>query len=149
MKKVALFAVLGLIFFAGIVCAGGRYGEVRPIVEKMTVSLEKFITDLQKAENADAVVTALDAYTNVMKELAPKAKELLKKYPELKDEKTHPQELKPLLKKMDELGKKMFGVLGKIQQFADDPRVKEANKRFLDTMAAMDQESQDPKERGI
>jgi hypothetical protein len=146
MKNVALFAMVGLIFFAGVVYGGGRYAEVKSFIEKMTVSLEKFITDMEKAENAGAVVSALDAYTNVMKELAPKAKELLKKYPELKDEKTHPEELKPLLKKMDELGKKMFGVLGKIQQFADDPQVKEANKRFMDTMAAMDPEQEEQKE---
>jgi hypothetical protein len=146
MKKVALFAVLALIFFAGLVYSNGKYAEAKPIVEKMTVSLEKFIANLERAENADAVVSALDAYTNVMKELAPKAKALLKKYPELKDEKTHPEELKPLLKKMDELGKKMFGVLGKIQQFADDPQVKEANKRFMDTMAAMDPEQEEQKE---
>jgi hypothetical protein len=146
MKKVALFAMVGLIFFAGLVYSNGKYAEAKPIVEKMTVSLEKFIANLERAENAGAVVSALDAYTNVMKELAPKAKELLKKYPELKDEKTHPEELKPLLKKMDELGKKMFGVLSKIQQFADDPQVKEANKRFMDTMAAMDPEQEEQKE---
>jgi hypothetical protein len=146
MKKVALFAMVGLIFFAGLVYSSGKYAEAKPIVEKMTVSLEKFIANLERAENAGAVVSALDAYTNVMKELAPKAKELLKKYPELKDEKTHPEELKPLLKKMDELGKKMFGVLSKIQQFADDPQVKEANKRFMDTMAAMDPEQEEQKE---
>jgi hypothetical protein len=146
MKKVALFAVLALIFFAGLVYSSGKYAEAKPIVEKMTISLEKFIANLERAENAGAVVSALDAYTNVMKELAPKAKALLKKYPELKDEKTHPEELKPLLKKMDELGKKMFGVLGKIQQFADDPQVKEANKRFMDTMAAMDPDQEEQKE---
>jgi len=146
MKKVAVFAVLALVFFAGLVYGSGKYAEAKPIIEKMNVSLEKFIANLGKAENAGAVVTALDAYTNVMKELAPKAKALLKKYPELKDERTHPEELKPMLKKMDELGKKMFGVLGKIQQFANDPQVKEANQRFLKTMAALDPESENPKE---
>jgi hypothetical protein len=146
MKKVALFAVVGLILFAGVVYGGGKYAEVKPFVEKMAVSLEKFITDMEKAENADAVAAALDAYTKVMKELAPKAKEILKKYPELKDEKTHPQELKPMLAKVEELGKKMFGVMGKLQQFTNDPKVKEANKRFMDAMAAMDPETEKPKE---
>ena len=146
MKKVALFATAGLILFTGVVYGGGKYADIKPFIEKMAVSLEKFITDLEKAENAGAVTAALDAYTNVMKELAPKAKELLKKYPELKDEKTHPVQLKPLLKKMDELGKKMFGVLGKIQQFADDPQVKEANQRFMETMAALNPEPKQPEE---
>jgi hypothetical protein len=146
MKKIALFALVGLILFAGIVYGGGKYAEIKPIIEKMAVSLEKFITGMEKAENADAVVAALDAYTDVMKDLAPKVKELLKKYPELKDEKTHPEELKPLLKKMEELGKKMFGVMGKIQQFANDPKVKEAYNLFMKTMAAMNPEPEKPKE---
>lgn len=147
MKKVALFAVSALILFAGFVYSSGKYAEAKPIIKQMTVSLEQFITNLEKAENAGAVVSALDAYTDVMKKLAPKAKALLIKYPELKDEKTHPEELKPLLKKMDELGKKMFGVMSKIQQFANDPQVKAANKRFMDTMAAMNPEPEKSKEK--
>jgi hypothetical protein len=146
MKKIALFAVVGLILFAGTVYGGGKYAEIKPIIEKMAVSFEKFITGMEKAENADAVVAALDAFSKVMIDLAPKAKDMLKKYPELKDEKTHPEELKPLLKKVEELGKKMFGALGKIQQFANDPKVKEAYKRFMETMAAMREEPEKPKE---
>jgi hypothetical protein len=83
----------------------------------------------------------------VIKKLAPKIREIMKKYPELKDEKTHPEELKPLLKKMEELGKKLFGVMGKIQQFRSDPKVKEANNRFMEAMAAMDPEPEKSKEK--
>jgi hypothetical protein len=149
MKKVTLFTVVGLVLWAGVVYSGGKYEEVKPFIEKMAVSLEKFITDLEKAENADAVAAAIDAFTNVMKEFGPKAKELLKKYQELKDEKTQPEELKPLLKKMEELGKKLrkkiFGVIRKIKQFTNDPKVKEAIKR-LEAMAAMWEEPEKPKE---
>jgi hypothetical protein len=146
MKKVALFAVVGLILFAGVAYGGGKYEDVKPLIEKMSGAFEKFITDMEKAENADAVVAALDAFAEVMKKLGPKVREITKKYPELKDEKTHPEELKPLLKKMDELGKKMFGVLGKLQQFANDPKVKEAYKRFGEAMASMNPEPEKPKE---
>jgi hypothetical protein len=48
--------------------------------------------------------------------------------------------LKSLLKKIDELGKKMFGVMGKIQQFVNDPKVKKANERFMAAMATMREE---------
>lgn len=146
MKKVALFAIVGLILWSGVVYGGGKYAEIKPIIEKMVVSFEKFITDMEKADNADAVVAGLDAFTEMIKKLAPKMKEIIKKYPELKDETTHPEELKPLLKKMDELGKKMFGVMGKIQQFANDPKVKEANQRFMEAMAAMNPEPEKSKE---
>jgi hypothetical protein len=146
MKKVVLFAVVGLMLSAGVVYGGGKYAKVKPHIEKMAVSFEKFVTDMEKAANADAVVTALDAFTEVMKVIGPKMREIIKKYPELKDEKTHPEELKPLLKKMDELGKKLFGVMGKIQQFANDPRVKEANERFFAAMATMQPEPEESKE---
>lgn len=140
MKTIVLFALVGLLLFAGVVYSSGKYAEIKPLIEKMAVSFETFIIGMEKAENADAVVAALDAFTEVMKKLAPKMKEILKIYPELKDEKTHPEELKPLLKKMDELGKKMVGVMGKIQQFANDPKVKEAYKQFMGAMASMREE---------
>jgi predicted nucleic acid-binding Zn-ribbon protein len=146
MKKVALFSVVGLVLWAGVIYGGGKYTEIKPLIEKMAVSLEKFITGMEKAENADAVVAELDTLTEVMKKLAPKMREIVKKYPELKDERTHPEELKPLLKNMDELGKKLFGVMGKIQQFANEPKVKEANERFMEAMAAMDPETEKSKE---
>ena len=140
MKKVALFAVVGLILFAGVVYGGGKYAKIKPLIEKMAVSFEKFVTDMEKAANADAVVAALDTFADVMKGLGPKMRDIVKKYPELKDEKTHPEELKSLLKKIDELGKKMFGVMGKIQQFVNDPKVKKANERFMAAMATMREE---------
>ena len=146
MKKVALFAGVGLILFAGVVYGGGKYARIKPLIEKMAVSFEKFVTDMEKAANADAVAAGLDAFTVVMKELGPKMREIVKKYPELKDEKTHPEELKPLLKKMDELGKKLFGVMGKIQQFTNDPKVKDAYNRFMAAMASMREEPGKPKE---
>ena len=145
MKKVALVAMVGLILWSGVLYGGGKYTEIKPIIEKMVVSFEKFINDMEKAENADAVVAGLDAFTEVIKKLAPKMRAIIKKYPELKDETTHPEELKPLLKKMEELGKKMFGVMGKIQQFANDPKVKEANQRFMEAMAAMNPEAEKQK----
>ena len=146
MKKVALFAIVGLMLFAGIAYGGGKYAKIKPLIEKMAVSFEKFITDMEKAANADAVVAALDTFTGVMKELGPKMREIIKKYPELKDERTHPEELKPLLKKVDELGKKMFGVMGKLQQFANEPKVKEASDRFMAAMASMNPEPEKSKE---
>jgi hypothetical protein len=65
MKKVALFAVVGLVLWAGVVYGSGKYAEVRPFIEKMAGSFEKFITGMEKAENADAVVAALDAFPKV------------------------------------------------------------------------------------
>jgi hypothetical protein len=144
MKRIILVALVGLVLCAGIVYGNGKYGEIKPLIEKMGTAFENFILGLEKAEDANAIAAALDAFSKIMKDLAPKMREIVKKYPELKDEATHPEELKPLLKKMDEMGKKMIGLMGKIQQFANDPKVTEANKRFMEAMAAM---KEDPKEK--
>lgn len=146
MKRFVLFVVMVLFLFGMTVFGGGKYAEVKPFLEKMAASLGKFITDLEKAENADAVAAALDAYTEVMKKLAPKMKVLMEKYPELKDETKRPEELKPMIKKMEELGMKMMGVAGKIQQFAADPKVMEANKRFMEVMESMREEPKQQQE---
>jgi hypothetical protein len=144
-KKVALFVVVGLIVFAGVVYGADKYAEIKPIIEKMAVSFEKFINGMEEAENADAVAAALDDFTKVMKDFVPKVIELKKKYPELKEEKNYPEELKPLLKKIDKLGKRIFGVIRKFKQFRNDPKVKEAIKR-METMDFVNPEPEKTKE---
>ena len=94
-----------------------------------------------------AVAAAFDYHTKAMTTLAPKMKEILKKYPELEDEKTHPEELKPLLTKMDELAKRLTGLMmGKFGQYAKDPKVLEAMKRWQKASNAM--EGEDEKDSG-
>ncbi len=138
MKKLLFCIVLCLFVFAGTIYGGGKYDDVKPVIEKMTKVFEKFVIGLEKAGSADAVAAAFDYTAKEMKTIAPKIKEFEKKYPELKDEKIHPEELKPLLKKFDDLVKRMIGVFAKIAQYANDPKVQEARKRFEKTMAAMD-----------
>ena len=119
---------------------GGKYSDAKPVIEEMAVSFEKFIVGLEKAADADSVAAALDSYSNVVVKLAPKVKTVMKKYPELKDETTHPEELKPLLRKMDDLTKRMAGLFGKIGQYSEDPKVKAALERWEKTMGLLDDE---------
>lgn len=141
MKKLVLVAGALLLLSGVAVYGGGVYSEVKPLMEKMAMSLEKFITGLEKADNADDVVAALDNYSKEILNLVPKMKELINKYPELKElkeEETPPEELKPVMKKMEELGKRMFGVFAKVQQYTNEPKVKEAQKRWHKAMAALE-----------
>lgn len=146
MKKFVL-GVIVITFLVGSAAYGsGKYADVKPIIEELAASLERFITDMGNAENADAVAAALDKNTEAMIALAPKVKEILKKYPELKDEKTHPEELKILMNKVGELAKKLAGVLPKLGQYANDPKVQEANKRWQMAAAAMEGEEKKDEE---
>jgi hypothetical protein len=141
MRKLVVFATVVLLLFGLAVYGGGVYSEFKLLMEKVVLSLEKFITGLEKAENADDVIAALDNYTNDILPLAPKMKELIKKHPELKelqDENTCPEELRPVMEKIDKLGKRMVGGLAKIQQYANDPKVKAAQIRWLKAMATLE-----------
>jgi len=134
--------VVWILFVAGcfglMVHGSDKYSKVKPIIKEMADTLEKFIVDLEKAENAGAVAEALDVYSKATVEIAPKVKKMMEKYPELKDETMRPKELKPLLDKMDELAKKLMGVYEKIGKYASDPKVKAATKRWEKAMALLD-----------
>jgi len=151
MKKLVLITVVFLLLFALAVYGGGIYSEVKPFMEKVIQSLEKLITGLEEAENADDIVAALDNYSNEILPLGPKMKELIKKYPELKelkDESTCPEELKPIMEKINELGERMVVGLAKVQEYANDPKVKAAQIRWLKAMAALEAlQGEDEKEQ--
>ena len=145
MKKCVLCVIVLFMVLGVKVYGQAKYEEVKPVLERMATSLEKFIGDLEKVENADAVVAAFASYTDTMEKLVPDIKAIIKKYPELKDEKNHPEELKPLTGKIEELSKKMIGVMGKIQPYATDPKVVAASQRFMEVMGKLDEgEPKDP-----
>jgi len=142
MKKLVLAAVVFLLFFCSTVYGGGVYSEFKLLMDKVVLSLEKLTTGLEQAEDADDVVTALDGYTSDILPLAPKMKELIKKYPELKDLKdknTYPEELKPVMEKIEKLGERILVGFVKVQQYTNDPKVKAAQIRWLKAMAALEE----------
>lgn len=147
MKRFVL-GVIVIAFLAGSALYAGKYADIQPVIEEMAKTFEKFIVGMEKAENADAVAAAFDYHAKAMTTLAPKMKEILEKYPELKDENSHPEELKPLLTKMDELTKRLTGLMmGKFGQYANDPKVKEAMKRWEKAAAAMEGEDKKDEEK--
>lgn len=142
MKRFVLGVIVLTLLAGPALYAGGKYADVKPVLEEMAKAFEQFVTGLEKAENADAVAVVLNAHTKATLAIAPKVKEIMKKYPELKDEKTHPEELKPLLDKMDELAKKLMGLFGKLGQYAKDPKVQDVMTRWEKAMKSLDDEEE-------
>jgi hypothetical protein len=141
MKKLVLAAAVFLLLFGLSVYGGGVYSEVKQLMEKVVLLLEKLTVGLEEAEDADDVVAALDNYSSDILPMAPKMKKLIKKYPELKelkDENTCPEELKTVMEKIDKLGKRMLVGFLKVQQYTNDPKVKAAQIRWLKAMAALE-----------
>ncbi|RPI77806.1 MAG: hypothetical protein EHM45_07780 [Desulfobacteraceae bacterium] len=135
MKKSAVMICLGLLlvclFFYG--CGGSRTSEAKAIMEKQVSLMENFITAMDNAGDAKTVAAAFTDFGVGMKELTPKMLELSKKYPGLYKE--SPEDLKPLVKKIEELSPKMGAAMMKAMQYGNDPAVQEALKNFTSTMA--------------
>lgn len=115
----------------------GKYAEARKILEPLAEQLEKFVENMNNAEDAPAVAQALNTLSEAMKELAPKLKEMVEKNPELKNEATHPEELKPLFKRIEKGFQEMMKAFAKVEQYKEDPAVQEALKKYQEVMASM------------
>ena len=118
-----------VLFIAGFIACGGgggKYADAKKVMEESLQTMQDFIGAVEKADSAPEVAAALNAFTKKMNELKPKVMELETKYPELKDETTAPEELKPLMKGMEEFGQRFMGVMMKIAQYESDPEVKKA-----------------------
>jgi hypothetical protein len=138
MKKRGIALLTALTFVIGFVACGGgggKYGDAKQAMGDMLNSMEKLAADLDKAEDAKAVASALNTFTGAMEKLKPKIQELEKKYPELNDEANLPPELAEYQTKLAEIGPKFGSAMMKIMQFADDPDVKEANEKFEKIMS--------------
>jgi len=136
MKKTVLFLCIAVLALGLTACkGGGKYSDVVKVMDKFVASMDKFAASLDGAKSADDVVTALDALTATTKTLAPEMKSFETKYPEFKNQENPPAELKPIMDKVIAASTKMMGAMTKVMQYAQDPKVQEAQKRYQEAMA--------------
>ena len=138
MKKLLMVAVLGVFVLSFFACGGG--GDAKSVMRDYLDATKSFVESLKNANDAPVVVTALNSYSDKMEKLVPKMKALSEKYPELKtmgkDGKL-PEAFKEFEAEMKEVMAGMMGSFANIGKFAQDPKVMEANKRFMKVMSAM------------
>jgi len=134
MKKITMILV-GTCLLLGLVACGGDTPKV--VMNDMVSLLDTYVTSMDKAENADDIVRIINDFSEGMQELAPRMKAIQEKYPELKDgvKGQLPEEFKEFEVKMKELGPRIMGTLSKMMQYANDPKVQEATKKFQEAMA--------------
>jgi hypothetical protein len=136
MKKTALFLCIAVLALGLAGCkGGGKYSDVIKVMDKYVASIEKFAATLDGAKSADDVVAGLDALTTTTKTLAPEMKAFETKYPEFEHQENPPVELKPIMDKVMAASTKMMGAMNKVMQYAQDPKVQEAQQRYQEAMA--------------
>ena len=134
MKKLFSMLVVGL-FLLAYACGGGG-DDPKSVMNDYFDVMDGFINGLDKADSADAVVAAMENFAAKMKDLKPRMMALEEKYPELKKMKQGqmPEEFKEFEDRFKEMMPKMMGIFGKIAQYANDPKVQEAQKKLDEAM---------------
>jgi hypothetical protein len=136
MKSMKVVAAIGvavlLVNFAA--CGGGKYGDVKTVLEKQAAIFEEYGSLIDKATSAKDVAAAMNKFAAGMTELAPQFKAMSEKYPDLgKGE--PPAELKGLWEKLQAAAMKMAGAAMKTVQYMQDPEVMAAQQKLSEAMA--------------
>jgi uncharacterized coiled-coil DUF342 family protein len=113
---------------------GGKYGEAKELLNKTVTAMEDFAKAMDKATEAKAVAAGINKFKDAMAAIKPRMQALDKKFPELKDETKVPEELKPFIKKMEEMSSKMISASMKAYQFIQDPEVQKAQEELNKVM---------------
>lgn len=138
MKANKMMAVMGLLVIAAVACGGGgKYASAKALMGKQISIINRYADAMDKANNAQEVVAALNAYAADTKDLIPDMKKFQEQFPEMKDQAEAPAELKPEMDKMQEAMGRMMTASMKAAQYMQDPAVQAAQKKLGEAMAGM------------
>lgn len=133
-----------LLVFTGVFSFGDsisheetKYADAKKVLENLAGLIETFVKDMDQAEKSMSVAQVLDGFAEAMKELLPKISKIREKYPELDNQDTHPEELKPLLERIDKDFRAMMKSYGKVNEHIEDPAVKAADEKYKEVMSGL------------
>ncbi len=136
MKK-SLAIGITLLAVLAFSCGGGKYGDVKKLMNEMIGVMDSYSTSIAAAQNADDVVKAMEAFGGAMIKMQPEMEKLNAKYPEMKDKKDEvPEELKETFKKLEASTQKMVEASGPVMvKYMQDPKVMEAAKKMSEAFS--------------
>ncbi len=131
MKKfVSLLGIAALTFI--ISCGGGKYSDIKGFINDVIKTQEEFLASVEKAGNADDIVSAVTVFGDRIIKLGEQSLELKKKYPDSdKWDKEPPAELKAEFDRLNAQTDKFEKVFmnDNIKKYLMDPKVQKA---FMD-----------------
>jgi len=133
MKRL-LVPILCVMAMAMILSCGGKYSDAIKYNKQHIHLTERYVADLDDADNAAEVAKAMNTYADELEELWPKMKEVSEKYPELRDTKNQPKEMQALRQEADEMGKRFAASMMKIMPHMGDSEVRKAQQRISTIM---------------
>lgn len=134
-KKTMGFVLIGLLLI--LVGCGGKYSDLVEVNTEFVNAMEEYITGMEKASSATEMANAINTFADDVEVLAPKMKKVREKYPELKNNDTVPEELKPVQQKAEDLQNKVAGSFMNMMKYIMNPEVQAAQKRLQTAMMGM------------
>ena len=133
-----LFSILTIISLFLILSACGGGDTPKSVMNDYFNVMEDYLNGMEKADNADDIVGVIEKFSKKMKSLAPRMKAIMEKHPELKGMKGGklPEEYKDLNDRMQKIMPRMMGIFSKMMKYGNDPKVKEAQKKFQEAMSS-------------
>lgn len=105
MKKFILLLLLpALIIYTG---CKKKYSDINDTLSELIKMQETYINAIQGAKSADDVAKAINDYADSFTQLRPKIEAFEGKYPELKESKEPPEELKDSFQKLEQSAMKL------------------------------------------
>lgn len=103
LKKITGF-ILILVMISAVSCSRyKKYGDIREFINEVAATEDEFLSQVDKAANADDVAAAVDNFGKKLVKLSESSREIKKKYPDIdKWVDNPPAELKLDLAKLDD-----------------------------------------------
>lgn len=127
MKKSTGFLIS--IILLSVVClaaCSSQYSDAKSTLEKQSEIFDDYIEAMNKVENSDDMVEAINDFTKDMKEIIPELKKIAKKYPELEKQDDPPEALKETYEKISTVSKKISTAMMQHLKYISDPKVQKA-----------------------
>jgi len=127
---------MGMVILTVLVIAcGGKYDEAESTLNEYADAMEDYIGRMEKADSADAVVNAMQDFTEKMNALIPRLQEMNQKFPELASDRNAPKELETVSRRMGELSPKLQSAMMTAMPYMMDPQVQQAMTAQAQAMA--------------
>jgi hypothetical protein len=143
-KTSVILLFIGLLLSYGAYSYGNvffpqekKYEDAKMVLTDLAVLIEAFVGNMGEVDQPEDIAKVLDTFAESMKELVPEIRGIRNKYPELGSEETHPEELKPLLQRVDKDFQEMMKAYAKVNANIEDPAVKDADAKYKEVMSGL------------
>lgn len=129
-----ILTVIALIFLSAGVLTGqekseqenqGQYADFKSLMQDMLDTTYIYIEEMNSAQSAEEVASAIENYALAMRELEPRMDAMDEKYPDITEE-DYPEELEETMAAYGEMMVPMEEAMMKMFEYVAEPAVQEA-----------------------